>query len=921
MIHYFHLQKKTPFSVQVIIILLPFLLFYWMTPFLSNKILGSDNLRYSFSQQLELLFSLKTGSFPLYVPGFASGHSSTALTLGQIFHPISHSAMIMPGYWDGYAFEWNNFIKLISLGLTQLILFIFLRKIRLSSLFSFLLSFITVYNLRIIDLLRDGANLEAYTGYLILCAIIGWYFISPTKWIGPLCIIGATYLLICSGHPEEMFYGLVGVGLFASVAPYYLSTMLPDRKIDLRIAFGFWRKIGFLLCLGIMLSSVYILSFYFDYMSDNIQRVGTSYAMADIGLDTLAGTINNFVRPLNSDVQGAFGGSFLITMAAIMPVLIFFRIKIPRSIWIIWGLMLFIFLHMQGNRTPIHRLVWQYFPLASSIRVAGRIAIIMPFFMMILLAWIVKEDSTAISLRRFSFTLKPLTILSFIALLIIIIYYLLYAAGYYILSLSIFEELFQPDNIGYFLNMPSVWIEFIVAIFGIASLIALSIYSVRIDSARVISIILIIATVIQLGIILKYRGAHWIEDKHNSISFMEMQRQKELKLDYYFLHDASIQSSTVLTHRTNSFIEPFIGKIYSHIIPVTGRDDAYDKMLQDRLPQQLFIEGYDAEKARMISEGARGMNKGSVELVYSSFNRMQFQVKSQAHAFFGFSYPYTGHWRAWVNDKEVYAYRANGAAHAVEIPEGESVIEFRYWSNAFFWGMLISCSTFAVIGLFVCFRGLNSLPRIIGVIIILSISAGGFMLWYNSLYSGDNLETEYSWTYSPPLKLSNYAYGKKNWLSPHPHRCVNCGPDFSHTLLVDGDRSISAKFPVQELDNPAWFLDLFRNENIKTLLLFESSKDTSANTRHLTVSWIGTRVENLTFKDTSVNRRPLTVAMSNDGSKWRTVASVVSPANHNEPLRIIFDKPETARFIKIEASGKSRLSFNEIEVYGPSEIK
>lgn len=912
------MQKKTPLSVHVIIILLPFLLFYWMTPFLSNKILGSDSLRFSFSQQLELLFSLKTGSFPLYVPGFASGHSSTALTLGQIFHPISHSAMIMPGYWDGYAFEWNNFIKLISLAITQLVLFVFLRKIRLNSLFSFLLSFITVYNLRIIDLFRDGANLEAYTGYLILCATIGWFFISPTRWIGPLCIIGVTYLLICSGHPEEMYYGLVGVGLFTSVAPYYLSTMLPDKKIDLRIAFEFWRKIGFLICLGIMLSSVYILSFYFDYMSDNIQRVGTSYDMADIGLDTLASTINNFVRPLNSDVQGSFGGSFLITMAAIMPVLIFFRIKIPRSIWIIWGLMLFIFLHMQGNRTPIHRLVWQYFPLASSIRVAGRISIIMPFFMMILLAWIVKEDSTAIS--RLSLTLKPLTILSCIILLIIIIYYLLYAAGYYTLSLSTFEELFPPTNIGYFLNIPSIWIEFIVAIFGIASLIALSIYSVRIDSARVISIFLIIVTVIQLGIMLKYRGAHWIEDKHNSISFVEMRSQKELKLDYYFLHDASMQSSTVLTHRTNSFIEPFIGKIYSHIIPVTSKDDAYDKMIQDRLPHQLFIEGYDAEKARMISEGARAMNKGSVDLGYSSFNRMRFQVKSQARAFFGFSYPYTGHWRAWVNNKEVYVYRANGAAHAVEIPEGESVIEFRYWSNAFFWGMLISCSTFAAIGLFVCFRGLNSLPRIIGIIIILGISAGGFMLWYNSLYSGDNLETEYSWTYSPPLKLSNYAYGKKNWASPQPDMCVNCGPNFSQTLLVDGDRSISAKFPVIEIVNPAWFLDLYRNKKIKTLLLVESTDDTSANKRHLTVSWHGTKVKNLTSKDTSVNRRPLTVAMSNDGITWRTVASVVSPVNEDGLLSIVFDKPETARFIRIEASGKCRLLFNEVEVYGPSEL-
>ena len=174
-----------------------------MLPFLSNVTIGNDYLAFPIKNQMELLFSIRTGSFPLYLPGFASGHSSSAATLGQMFHPFSHIASIMPGYWNGMAVDWNNFIKLLSLGMSQLALFAFLRKLRLSILFSFLLSFITVYNLRVPDLYRYGAPLEAYTASFLLCAATGWYFLKPTKLPGPLFIIGSTYMLVCSGPSSD----------------------------------------------------------------------------------------------------------------------------------------------------------------------------------------------------------------------------------------------------------------------------------------------------------------------------------------------------------------------------------------------------------------------------------------------------------------------------------------------------------------------------------------------------------------------------------------------------------------------------------------------------------------------------------------------------------------------------------------------
>lgn len=59
------------YVIYIIVMLLPFIVFYWMTPFLAKRIIGNDYVTYPIQNQTELLFSIKHGSFPLYVPGFA----------------------------------------------------------------------------------------------------------------------------------------------------------------------------------------------------------------------------------------------------------------------------------------------------------------------------------------------------------------------------------------------------------------------------------------------------------------------------------------------------------------------------------------------------------------------------------------------------------------------------------------------------------------------------------------------------------------------------------------------------------------------------------------------------------------------------------------------------------------------------------
>ena len=59
--------------------------------------------------------------------------------------------------------------------------------------------------------------------------------------------------------------------------------------------------------------------FYLDFVVENAERVGRSYAWADAYRDTLAGTLDSFMRPLRL-THGA-SGAFAFLAAALLPAL------------------------------------------------------------------------------------------------------------------------------------------------------------------------------------------------------------------------------------------------------------------------------------------------------------------------------------------------------------------------------------------------------------------------------------------------------------------------------------------------------------------------------------------------------------------------------------------------------------------------
>jgi len=746
---------KGRYIIPAVILFLPFLVFYWFVPFLDDLTIGNDYQVHSIYNQMELQFSILHGSFPLYVPGYAGGTSASALTLGQVFHPISHLAALLPGYWTGKALEWNTLLRLLSLGLTHLVLFYFLRRLKLRVDISLILSFITVYNLRMLDMFRYGASLENYTAFLLLCVAIAWRYIEPAKYWGPLWIIGATYLLACGGHPQMMYYGFMGAGLVTLVFPFFLSSILPETHTSIKKILKFYLHIFTFCTIGILISSAYIFSFYFDFVAES-SRTNLSYAWAAGLTDTVTGTLNNFFRPFYSDVHGAFGGSSLYVVGATIPLLLVFTVKIPKIIWFIWMLFILIFLYMQGSRVPVHHFVWEYLPLASSFRIPGRISMILPLIILLLLAWLMRCDKVHLSYFGKKIEVYPYVLLSCVALLFFVLY------NFILFPFLRDPEIYSPARIN---KIPS-WVESIGLWSGIISLIFLIFYGPRRPIGLLVSVTLCLMIFLQTTTNLRY--GTWITEKRDTPSLEQMEDEKIAKLIYHRLEGVDIYSRSLgefisLLYPSRSTSRDFtltqyfqripMASIYWDYFSVSSREEAYkilQKLVQGgrtRSTFPLMIEKYEPPKDFNPTPYRKKDSVDRVILEYSSFNQLRFNVSSHAPGFFVLFFPHSQNWRAYVNSEKVSIYRAIGIFQSVWVPEGESLVEFRYWSSAAFWGILVSLITLSLVVLY--FIGnLSSNPiRRLSIFMVLALGTSMFFWWYLSLYSGDNLGTKYEWPF------------------------------------------------------------------------------------------------------------------------------------------------------------------------------
>ncbi|UCC39947.1 MAG: YfhO family protein, partial [Candidatus Aminicenantes bacterium] len=576
-----------------------------------------------------------------------------------------------------------------------------------------------------LDIFRYGASLENYTGHLFLCMAFAFYYLKPTRFIGPVSIIASTYLLVSGGHPQMMYLGLLGSAIVLVVIPFILRKISEDVTVNHRHLVNYFKTSILCVICGIFLSSLYILPFYFEFLAANAHRAGQSFQFALEYSSTITGMLGSFFAPLNSEINGYFGSSSIIILIIFIPLLYIFRIKVPLIVTSIWVCLALIFLCSLGEGTPLYYYFWKYFPLANSFRAPGRLSMLFPFLFLLLMAWLFRERSDK---EEMKFRKR------------------LFLPYFFVGALSILPFLFF--NRGWIKGLPKLkfvlprhinsyqrWVDDLIFWLGLFTLIIVVILGIRFSGLRkrwrmVVGFLLVTAVVIQVTV--EFRYGTWIVKNRKQPTIARMDKLKGNKLTFYGSPGFGMESHTVHTQKKISILEPRTAKFFRNYKYVPSQDEAYLVLNKENVADLIVIETPKDSEKPFIKNTQGSEPVDIILLKEASFNRLLFSVDAGEEGFFALSYPFSENWNVVADGKNAKIYRANGYMIAVPLIAGIHEVEFRYWSVPAFVGMVITCLTIITLGIFFSFRINKPKRRLVVILLSFFLAALLFFTWYTS---------------------------------------------------------------------------------------------------------------------------------------------------------------------------------------------
>ncbi len=359
------------------------------------------------------------------------------------------------------------------------------------------------------------------------------------------------------------------------------------------------------------------------------------------------------------------------------------------------------------------------------------------------------------------------------------------------------------------------------------------------------------------------------------------------KLAVLGLPGFGMESPLVSEQMKHSVLETKLATFFRTYKSLPSQKAAYD-YLAVRSGREAAVVSERPTKERAVCPYERDDCKhDEIKLLYSSYNRLLFEVVATEDGLFKAGIPFYSNWRVSVDGKPQTPVRTDGYAVGVFVEKGKRQVELRFAGTASTVGFVFFACTIAGLSVFFSFgvrrRGLKVGAIVIGI----GIGCGIFLLQYRSLYNGENLMTKYQWTSREIRDEGNLAFGKRTEMSTvksheRPY-------DYYAGRAVDGDMSTESLTSPGKF-SPWWQVDLGKSEALSELVIYEGA---------------GSSLKGLL---------PLKIRTSSNGRKYQDATVITEPPQ--KKVWHIDLSGQTARYIRIQSTKTGALSFKEVQVFG-----
>ena len=382
--------------------LLPLLVFCWPMIYLSEHIFvingqflatGNDFIVLYYKYKIYLLDCLANFHLPLWSPSEAAGFPFYTNPFAQAFYPLNILLVLWYKALGGYSPFDHQLFTILGISIFALGLFMWLRRINKDITAVVFAVMVMSVSFKITEVLRFPNAVHSAAWYPWILYAITWIMFSSSmkETVKAAGLLALFVVCLCTaGYPYFAYYTvfLIFPYLLAFLITPLRTRLFGEQPVYLKRAFAAMSAAGFV---TLLLCGHHVVGIK-RLMSETIDRAGKSFEYSTSHIFNFEDTLGSLVYPPVSSAEGWY--FFSITALLIIAVYLLYRQSptakdkpeaIPGgSLWVklffvAWiGIISYI---SYGKSSYLFIFLWHYMPGFSSLRVWGRLNIILvPIF-------------------------------------------------------------------------------------------------------------------------------------------------------------------------------------------------------------------------------------------------------------------------------------------------------------------------------------------------------------------------------------------------------------------------------------------------------------------------------------------------------------------------------------------------------------
>jgi hypothetical protein len=681
---------------------LPLLVFCWPMLYLFRQIfilkgyyiaIINDFILLYYKYKVYLLDCLANFHFPLWSPSESAGFPFYTNPFAQVFYPFNALLVLWYKAFGGYSPLDHQLFTVLGISIFALGLFMWLKLINKDIKSVVFAVLVMSVSFKVTEIIRFPNAVHSMAWYpWILYALTRVMFSDSVKEAaksaGLLALFGV--FLCTAGYPYFVYYAIF------LVLPYLLAFLITplrtrlfgERPVCLKRAFAAMLAAGFA---TLLLCAPYLIGIK-RLMSQTIDRAGKDFEYSTSHIFNFKDTIGSLVYPPASSTEGWY--FFSITALLIIAVYLFSR-RVPiggketqetapvdtGSLWVklffvVWfGLITYI---SYGRDSYLFVLLWKYMPGFSSLRVWGRLNIIL----VPILAWLLSvafshflvmlRNNTGGGLRRVVSKLVLLTVV--------------YAT---VLGAQLFLHIKSVRNqmwLLYFKDFTAneAWFIF----FGVVAFVAILLTMVigakvhfsRGRLAAVTALLILVAT-----IEMWHTGARQWSRRMEATPQrfkLDVARRNEMSFNY---PRTDITNTITLSPRFNVgvVVNWYFARYINFLKRTAGQEQARNILLGVRDGQKIFfsesIEHPSIEA--FLRDALRYRQTG--RLISYNGDELRWEIDSPVAGYLSFIDNWDPDWKAYVDGQPAKIELLFGTFKSVRLTQGKHNVRFSYRPGLF----------------------------------------------------------------------------------------------------------------------------------------------------------------------------------------------------------------------------------------------